>query len=110
MEQCCNPGGLLRGHGRRWTAFATVRCEASVDGPSVRMAIGVAYPEVLLFGVVEHALARSGGSTLCHCPTRVWRPSLAGHSRDRAHLLGTAQCEALNFSHRVSPRSNTLDG
>jgi len=56
MEQRCNLGGLLRGHRRRWTAPATVRCEATLDGPSVRMAIGVAYLEVPLFGVVLSTL------------------------------------------------------
>ncbi len=33
-----------------------MRGEATSDGPSVRMAIGVAYLEVLLFGVVSSAL------------------------------------------------------
>ena len=56
MEQRCNPGGLLWGHRRRWTALATMRGEATFDGPSVRMAIGVAYLEVLLFGVVLSTL------------------------------------------------------
>ena len=56
MEQGRNPGGLLRGHRRWWTALATVRCEATFDGPSVRMAIGVAYLEVLIFGVVLSTL------------------------------------------------------
>jgi len=31
-----HPGGLLRGHRRRWTALATVRGEATFDGPSVQ--------------------------------------------------------------------------
>jgi len=56
MKQRCNPGGLLRGHRRRWTALATVRCEATSDGPSVRVAIGVAHLEVPLFGVVLSTL------------------------------------------------------
>ena len=56
MEQRCNPGGLLRGHRRRWTALATVRCEATSDGPSVRMTFVVPYLEVLLFGVVFSTL------------------------------------------------------
>ena len=56
IEQRCNPRGLLRRHWRRLTALTTVRCEAAFDGPSVRVAIGVAQIEELLLDVVLSAL------------------------------------------------------
>src|SRR6266568_6306083 len=104
MEQRCNPGGLLRGHRRRWTAPAAVRCEATSDGPSVRMAIGMAYFEVLLVRVVLSALFlaqvdQTFATARPKCGVPHW-PATAATGLTCEVLLPR---EALNFSHRLNP-------
>src|SRR6266704_6029194 len=100
MEQGCNPGGLLGRHRRRWTALATVRCEAISNGPSVRIAIGVAYLEALLFGVVLSTLFLAQvdqpfATARPECGVPHW-PATAATGLTCKVLL---PCEALKFSH-----------
>src|SRR5438132_2551678 len=103
MEQRCNPGGLLRRHRRKRTALATVRCEATSDGPSVRMAIGVAYLEVLLFAVVLSTLFLAQmdqpfATARPECGIPHW-PATAATGLTGEVLLPR---EALHFSHRLN--------
>ncbi len=84
-----------------------MRCEATSHGPSVRIAIAVAYLKVLLFGVVLRALFLAQvdqpfATARPECGIPHW-PATAGTGLTGWVLLPR---EALNFSHRLNRRKS----